>query len=168
MAVVTTLSNLLTNLYGTSPNLLNPTWLNGDVPNIYKAKVSVANGDSSGSVYRICRLNSGDSVSTLKLVCDALGGSCAGKLGLYEVNSATVAESTAGNAALFVSSQSLVSAIAGVDQRWAVLTAATMTQRVWELLGLSADSKKNYDLCWTLTAASAAAGVLAMEVAVTH
>lgn len=171
MAVVQTNSDILANIYGTSPNLLNPTYLDHDLENTIIGTVAVVSTDNIGSQYRICRLNSNDTVQSLFTVSDALGGACTMKLGLYEVNSTTAAESTSANTGLFVtngSPQSFVSALTGTENRWTTLTASGMKKRVWELLGLSSDPKKNYDLCWTVVAVPASSGTVATRVKITH
>lgn len=171
MAVVNTLSNVLTNIYGTSPNLLNATYLDHDYENTILAENAVTSTDNIASVYRICRVSSQDCIQSIFAVADALGGSCTIKLGLYEVNSLTAAESTAGNIGIFVTNaapQSFVSALAGTELRWLSLTATSMKKRVWEILGLTVDSKKNYDLCYTVVAVPANTGVIATRVKLTH
>jgi hypothetical protein len=162
-AVVQTNSTLLTNLYGSSPALLNSDFLDKNSVRYSEGTVAVTTNDSITSQYRFCQIDSGDSIKSILVGFDALGGSSTIKLGLYETNSTTVAESVAGNAALFVASVSTVTAAAPTEQRFNALAGNTIGQRVWELLGLSADPRKKYDLCATLTAVAAANGKISFR-----
>lgn len=161
--VVQTNSNVLTNAYGSNPGLLVSDYFANYVPRGKEGIVAVTTNDSTTSQYRFCRVNSGDSPKQILLGSDALGGSCAVKLGLYEVDSTTAAESTTANEALFASSVSLVSAVVPTDERFNALAGNTMGQRIWELLGLSSDPVKEYDLCATLTAVAASNGDLSFR-----
>ena len=160
MAVVQTNSNLLTNTYGTTPAIANPTYLDTVKTNVKRGKAVVGATDSTNSQYRMCQVYSGDCPGTITIVSDALGTGASFKLGLYETNSTNPAQSVAGNAALFVATQSLVSANTGTNVRYAVLTANSGTQRIWELLGLAADPGKYYDLCWTIVAPGTTGGTI--------
>ena len=160
MAVQTN-SDLLTNTYATSP-LQNPTYTDG--PWILR-KIAVnatAVADGVGSQYRICQVASSDCIAGLSYVNDAIGTGSSLKLGLYETNSTVVANSVAGNAALFLATVGMVTATTALTPcRFAVLLANTAPKRVWELLGLPSDPKKNYDLCWTVLAVGTATGNIA-------
>lgn len=164
MAVVNVKSTAVTNADAT-PKVLS-------TPNIARGKLhqsigvaAVANGDSIASTYRLCRVLSGDRISTLSLFCTAITAAAA-NIGLYETldNGGLVANGVAGNAAIFAAAQSLAAALNGVVVTYSVTTLANMEKRVWELLGLSADPRKSYDLVLTLTAAATAAGTVGMHV----
>lgn len=167
-AVVQTNSTLLSQIYGTTPGPLVADYVGDYLDRGKEGTVAVTTNDSVNSQYRFCRVNSADSIKQLYLGSDALGGTAAVKIGLYEVNSTTVAESTSANAALFVSSVTLTTALTPTDERFNTLAGNTIGQRVWELLGLSADPGKDYDLCATLTVVAASNGKLSFRVTYTR
>lgn len=163
-AVVQTNSTLLSQLYGTTPGPLPAEYVGNYVDRGKEGTVAVTTNDSVNSQYRFCRVNSADSIKQLFLGSDALGGTAAVKVGLYEVNSTTAAENTSANEALFVSSVTLTSALAPTDERFNTLAGNTIGQRIWELLGLASDPGKEYDLCATLTVVAASNGKLSFRV----
>lgn len=168
MAVVTLSSTSVSNA-NALPRVLNS-------PNTYRGRmlelqevVAIASSDQSTSVYRLFRLRSSDRVSALKLWCGAAGGSCAAKIGLYGTNGgAAVVSPTFGSgaSACFVSSQSLVSALTGTDETFAVTTVANANKRVWELLGFTTDPGAEYEVGVALTADSAASVSLMLRASV--
>lgn len=167
-AVVQTNSTLLAQLYGKTPGPLVADYVGDYVAHGKEGTVAVTTNDSVNSQYRFCRVNSADSIKNLYLGSDALGGTAAVKIGLYEVNSTTAAESTSANEELFVSSIPLASTVVPTDERFSELAGNTIGQRIWELLGLTADPGKDYDLCATLTGVAAANGKLSFRVVYTR
>lgn len=163
MAVVQTNSNALANLYGSLPGTANASYIDTQYAEPLRSVAAVATTDSINSQYRMCRVWSGGCPGSITIVSDALGGSAAAKLGLYNAGTTTPANGTAGNAAIVVASQSLVSAIGPTNVRFSVQTASSMTKRWWEILGLASDPQVYYDLCWTLTAVAASNGNLALQ-----
>jgi hypothetical protein len=125
--------------------------------------VAVANGDSIASTLRICRVPSGARVSRVLINCTAIT-SAAADIGLY----ATAADGGAVlDADLFASAQSIASAIVintDVTYESGIITAADYEKPLWQLLGLTADPGKQYDVVATLTAAATAAGTLGLKV----
>jgi hypothetical protein len=125
--------------------------------------VAVANGDSIASTLRICRIPSSARVSRVLLNCTAIT-SAAGDIGLY----ATAADGGAVlDADLFASAQSLASALVNntdVTYESGIITAADYEKPAWQLLGLTADPGKQYDVVITLTAAATAAGTASLKV----
>jgi|ERR1700749_1245317 len=122
--------------------------------------VAIANGDSSTSVYRVLRIRSGTRVNGLSLVCDAITGAAA-DIGLYQIaakGGAVVSQQ------FFAAAQSLASAQSGLPVAHLNLQkAGQIAQRVWEVLGLSADPGLEYDVAFTLTAGATAAGNAALK-----
>lgn len=162
-AVNTNLGSLLTNTYAANP-VQNATGLDGAIAlhRIATCAIPTSATDLAGSTYKFCQVNSSDIPLALNFSSDALTAGAI-SLGLYETNSATLAESTAANVHLFATSINCASAVVNVDERYTNLDTNTAGQRVWQLLGLSSDPHKNYDLVGTSTTAATAAGTLSME-----
>lgn len=115
-----------------------------------------------GSTYRFFRIKSNDLVASLRLDNIAFGGAAAVDIGLYD---------TAANGGAVVDADFFASAVAviaaqqqlDVTRESGVITVANMEKRVWELLGLSADPVKDYDVAATVTTIFAAAGAMCLS-----
>jgi hypothetical protein len=114
---------------------------------------------SNNDVVRFFRISSGALVKSLLLTCDAITGMSDVNFGLHR----TVDE---GGAAVddnvFDDAQTLASVLVDQQKRYGGNSARqieTINQRVWELLGLSADPMLTYDVTATLIAAGTAGGV---------
>jgi hypothetical protein len=157
MAVVNTLSTVLTNRDATPVTLSNPT-VNDGLVRSSVGQVSIGLADSSTSTYRFISIPSNARIIGLNISTDAAaGGSCAGTLGLYD----TTANGSAGvashdqfgtaidlhTAALTKSNQMFHSGAATNG-----LTIANASKAVWSFLALSSDPNKFYDIVLTLTA----------------
>lgn len=160
-AVVTVNSNIIANLVAT-PAVLNSANIKKGNIREDNALVAIANGDNIASRYLVTRLRSSDRVSSIKFWAPDIGTTVAADLGLWD---------TAANGAAVVDQDFFASAVSfasgpynGIDVTFeAGAAGGDITkgeQRIWEALGLSADPQKEYDVCWTLTAASDAAGSL--------
>lgn len=168
MAVVNVKSTAITNA-DAKPKVFS-------TPNIARGKLhqsvgvaAVANGDSIGSTYRLCRILSGDRLATLAIFCSAIT-SAAANVGLYETldngGAPVVSPSFTGTqaAAMLAAAQSLAAALNGVNITYSVTTLANMEKKVWELLGFTSDPGRSFDLVLTLTAAATAAGTVGVHV----
>lgn len=124
--------------------------------------VEAANGDSIASTYRLIRVGSNFVPTRLELAWDALGGSAAGDIGVYQVsaNGGAVVDADA-----FASAVSLVSAGAWTSEleEAAAADIAKIGKPLWERLGLTSDPGLAYDIVVTLTAASGAAGTISAQ-----
>ena len=138
-------SNNMANVYATPP-VLNPTYRDGQTGKIQKTTASIAAAAGGGTVYRMARVHSNDSIHSLLVGNTANGGSGAVTVGLYNINGGAVV-----SAALFATGISTVSAVAPAQLRYSTLTASTAGQRIWELLSLTSDPNLDYDLTITLT-----------------
>lgn len=125
-------------------------------------KAAVDAAGSIGSTYRILRVHSNWRLSELALSCTAIT-SAAGDVGLYDVP--TVNSGAVVDADLFASAQSLAAALANTDvmRESTTVTVALLEARIFELLGLTTDPNKFYDVAITLTAAATAAGTVALR-----
>lgn len=160
MAVVTTKSTAITNA-DAKPQVLSLPFISRGKLHQSIGYVAAANGDSIGSQYRLCRVRSGDRMSGVKVFNDAVTSGAA-NVGLYDTlaNGGAVV-----SVSLFAAALSIATANkTGTDVLYSSIALASMEKRVWELLGLSADPGKEYDLVLTLTAATTAAGTVGAHV----
>jgi len=127
------------------------------------ATVEVTNGDSIGSQFRLHRVHSSVRMSQLLLKCDAIT-SAAADFGIYEIaaNGGAVVD-----ADCFASAQSIASAIVNtatdILHESGVLDISEIEQPLWQVLGLTKDPQKQYDVVATLTAAATATGTLTVH-----
>jgi hypothetical protein len=168
MAVVNIKSTAVTNAEKVPKTLSTPNISRGKLHQSVGV-VAVGAADSIASAYRLCRVLSGDRIATLALFCTAIT-SAAANIGLYETldngGLPPITPTLTGTqaASVLAAAQSLATALNGVNITYSVTTLANMEKRVWELLGLTADPGKSYDLVLTLTAAATAAGTLGAHV----
>lgn len=168
MAITYNNSDLMANTFA-SPGLLNPSGLDHTRTRINRGTFTPITTDSSGSIYRICQVQSGDWAINLLVSNTALGATGSFNFGLYTPNNGSVTVApVAVSASLFAAAQALTAAGAFTSIRLAALTAASLKQQIWQMLGLSADPKLTYDLCATSTTAIAANGTVAVDYVFTN
>jgi hypothetical protein len=160
-AVNNSLGSLLVNSYATPP-ITNQTGLDEGIRYIKLATCAIpaVATDLAGSTYRFCQVSSSDIVTALLVSSTALTAGAI-SYGLYTSNSAGTGAVV--SVALFATSVSFASAVTQTDKRFTSLALTTMGQRVWQLLGLSADPQLTYDLVGTSTTGATAAGTLAVQ-----
>lgn len=164
MAVVNTKSTAVTNADSSTFTLSSKKIASGKLRES-AGVVAVANGDSIGSVLRFARVHSSWRVTDVLLGCTAVT-SAAGDIGLYDI---AAAGGAVVDADFFASAVSIATAITTYTQQVMESAAdpalvANVEKSLWELLGLSADPGKFYDVAMTLTAAATAAGYVALKV----
>jgi hypothetical protein len=102
-----------------------------------------------GSTYRFCRVPSNARISQVMLTCLAFGAGAV-DVGVYQTaeNGGAVVD-----ADLFASAVSIASARTNFDVTYesAEYTTAESEQPLWQVLGLSADSNREYDIVATVT-----------------
>jgi hypothetical protein len=139
-----------------------PFYLSGADMHEAVATVEVAAGDDDNSVYRFVRVHSSWSLRVILLTNDAITGGTAYHCGLYDV-----AENggAAVDADVFATSVDLSSArVAPTDLLFEALNIDKIEKRLWEVLGLSADPGKEYDLALTGATAGSGAGTVSLRV----
>ena len=168
MAVVNTKSTLVSNADAT-PSIHNNSYLSASDPFEGVAVVAMGAGDSIGSTYRFGRISSSARVSDIQVMNDATTAGVV-KIGVLLTAADGGGVVVAGSDTIFASGVSTAAA----QNTWK-LTAfpalasvgtgavANLTLRVWELLGLSADPFKTYDLAASVTTAMTAGGNLALR-----
>ena len=163
-AVVAVKSTPVTNADAT-PAVLNKANVDGGRVRQKRGVATAANGDSIASTYRFCRIKSNDLVSKVLLDNATWGAACTMDIGLYQTaaNGGAVVD-----ADLFAAAVDMNTANRALDvtRESGIITVANMEKRVWELLGLSADPQRDYDVAGTLVAAAAAAGAMCVTVEV--
>lgn len=165
MAVVNTKSTAVTNADAT-PRVLTSANIAGGRVRQHIGHVAVASGDDDGSVFRMARIRSSDVVTSIQIMNTAMTGSTSWDVGLYQ---------TAANGGLEADKDLWTSALdinAG-NAQWAevmfeALAPEKIEKRVWELLGLSADPHREYDLCLTANTVGSAGGKVLCKVQVVN
>jgi hypothetical protein len=169
MAVVAVRSTLITNIMA-SPMVQNTVTVSGGRERSFVGVVTVTNGDSIGSVFRLMRCGSHWRCKSLLLRCAAVTGASI-KLGYLlneDVSGAGVATVVvASSDAVYAASQSIATAIAATptDLAFGTKAVSASANLVWADAGLSAAPAPTamYDLAFTLTAAATATGAVAIE-----
>jgi hypothetical protein len=161
MAVETNKSTAITNATATPPVPVSANLQMGNV-RASQGLAVVANLADIGSTYRLFRVRSSDRLESLRIYCADIGTTAAGDVGLYR----TSPEGGAVVDADFWASAVSISggALNGVDITFEATTAGGLItnaeKRIWEALALTADPFLEYDVVFTLTAASDAAGTV--------
>lgn len=162
MAVANTKSTHITNADATPLVLTNDFISKGAMYETVGAVETLA-ADDANSVYRLCRVPSNARITSILLGTDAITGATASDVGVYQ----TAANGGAVVDADFFATDVNISAAATAFTE--VLLEATATdidkveKRLWELLGLSADPGRDYDIAVTVNDVTAA-GTIAMKV----
>lgn len=162
MATVSLYSTQITNRDASPKVLTNSHILKGALmESVGTLETSAA--DDIGSVYALCTIPSNARVSDVLLTCDSLGTAGAADIGLYQT---TANGGAVVDADFFASAQALTSALdkTSVLHESAVFGKEDVEKRVWEVLGLSADPKIDYDVCATVTTATISAGTVSLHV----
>lgn len=161
MATENVLSGSITNRDAT-PAVLN----NGQgavVRRVYGTAEAAAAGDA-GSTYRLCSIPSNARAIRVVLACDDLGTTATLDVGLYQT---TENGSAVVNAAFFASAVNANTAAVAetmVSHESGVYNIDAIEKPLWQALGLSADSKRDYDVVVTSAGDIDAAGTITLVV----
>jgi hypothetical protein len=150
MAVVNRTSTAVTNATATPPTTLNPV-LNGSRLQEKIGVITPAADDTQASIGRFCRVPSNARIS--QLLFNAADATTAGAIdiGVYQ---------TAANGGAVVDADLFVSALdlAGgpymnldVTRESGEYTIAESEKPLWEVLGLTSDPGREYDIAYTIT-----------------
>jgi hypothetical protein len=165
-AVVTTGKSIAITNADATPAVANSANLARGNVRRHQGLAAIASGDSAGSIYRVARVRSSDSIDSVKIWTADIGTTTAADIGFYD---------TAANGGAVVDVDSIASgvslkdgALAGLDVTFEAGAAAGLytnaEKRIWEALGLSADPQKDYDIALTLTGDADAAGTVLVRV----
>jgi len=128
--------------------------------------VETSAADDIGSKYVMCSVPSNARMSQLLLSSDDLGSVGAVNIGLYQTTANGGAEV---DADFFASAQVLTTAISNTDVLGeavganASLDVSEREMPIWQAIGLTADSKIDYDIVLTVSQATELAGSVALE-----
>jgi hypothetical protein len=164
MAVVSLSSTQITNR-DASTRVLNNSRISRGSMLVSCGFVETSAADSIGSKYKLCSVPSNARIHSVLLSCDALGGTSAGDIGIYQTtdNGGAVVD-----ADFFSAAKTLVSVLKNADVTFdntGGLDRAEGEKPLWEALGLSADSKRDYDIVITITTATTDAGSVFLQAA---
>jgi hypothetical protein len=164
MAVVTVKSAQITNRDASPVVLTNGRIVRGEVKHA-RGVVAIANGDSIASKYLVCSIPSNAIPISARVTSPDIGTTTAADVGLYQTtaNGGAVADVDFFGSAVSLSGGALAKSDI-TNENGAVATPANGEKPVWELLGLTADSGRDYDVVLTLTAAADAAGSVLLEI----
>lgn len=156
MAVVTKYAKSLQN-----PNVVSrpaPVFAEGNDRTINTGAIAIANGDSANSKIYLGKIMS-SAVPDMRsqLYHDAVTGCTDVDIGL-EYNGATV------NIGVFADGLNIAAA-AGAKSVFAAITTANIGKRVFELLGLTNDPAREYDIVLTLNANASGSGNISAQIA---
>lgn len=145
-----------------SPQLLNDPGNAGSLIHGFVALVTAVTSDSSTSTYRFFQVPSNAVVRSLKMWTAALSTSVLLDIGIYDTtqNGGLVVTDN-----LFANNVDASGAIAGTDYRFSALAITTAGKQLWDLLGLSADPSKSYDVVVTVDATITAGGAIVLDIA---
>lgn len=163
MAVVNTKSNAITNGDAT-PNVLSSSTICQGILRESVGTVEAAAADDNDSIYRMVRVPSSARISSILLASDAVTGSSDVNVGVWQTaanGGAVVNENIFADA---VDLSTSATAFTEVILETTATDIAKVEYPLWQLLGLSADPNRDYDICLKAVAAASAAGTYAMKV----
>ena len=126
------------------------------------ALVEIETSHASADVIRYFSVPSNARISEILLSCDDSGTAGAMDIGVYQTteNGGAVVD-----ADLFASAQVMTTALTNSDvtHESGQYDIAESEMPLWEVLGLSADSNRDYDICGTLTQAAESAATTVLK-----
>lgn len=160
MAVANTKSTFITNSDATPP-VLTSAYLARASVRCAVATAEVAAADDDGSVYRMVRVPSNAIVLGVEVLNDALTGGTVYDIGVYQTaqNGGAVVDADLIATNLDMSTARTLP----LDATFEVLDIDKVEKRLWELLGLTADPSRDYDICFTADTVGSGAGTLSMR-----
>ena len=168
MAIDLTLKSVQITNREASPAVLNSPSGGGAgrVEEVFGHIASVTASLSITSIIRLCSVPSNARIGSVKLYSEAQGAG-AFDVGLYQTNDngGAVVDKD-----LFGSAVSCASAVTGTEilQESAEFALAEMAKPVWEVIGLTADSHRDYDVCAVVTTTDVTTGTGALGVRVQY
>lgn len=161
MAVANTKSTLITNADATPPVLTTASTSQGRVF-AASGTVETLAADDAASVYRLCRVPSNARILSVLLGSDAITGASASDVGVYQTaaNGGAVVD-----ADFFADDVDISSATAFTEvilERVAT-DIAKCEMPLWQLLGLTSDPSRDYDIAVTVNDVTAA-GTISMKI----
>lgn len=155
-------STQITNADATPPVLNNSAVARG-VPFVACATIEVAAADDDTSIYRLIRVPSNAVMQSLVLFNDAITAGTSYDFGLLQT-AANGGGATGADIDVFATAVDLSSArTTGTEILFEALNIDQMGRRVWEILGLSSDPGREYDLVASANTVGTAAGTITIR-----
>jgi hypothetical protein len=134
-----------------SPRVLNDPQRSGGNLKEVVAVITSAADDTAASVGRFFRVPSNARVSYLGLTAADATTAGAIDIGLYDINDGAAVDADFFVSALDLTGGPMSEATDQKGESAVSYTTANMEKMIWELLGLSADPVKEYDVAYTIT-----------------
>lgn len=156
-------SAVITGLDAT-PMTRGNSWITGQNTKSYIGRILAVTADDTSSTYRFFRVGSWMRLHALALFCDALSTSAACNFGIWTVNGGAVVD-----ADFIASAVAMATALNGTDITYEAANAASnmglpvAEQRIWEVMGLTADPNLQYDITAQPTSAITAGGNIVLR-----
>lgn len=162
MATVSVSSTQVTN-FDAVPRVKTAASVHKGAMQVSCATAEAGAANDIGSRYKMCIIPSNARVVQVLLSCDDLGSVGLADIGIYQTteNGGAVVD-----ADHFASAQALTSALKNSDVTFesGVYGVEDIEKPLWQALGLSADSKRDYSVELTLTEANESAGTITLQV----
>lgn len=165
MATVSISSTLITNR-DASPRVISNSRISKGMLCCAAGTLETTAADDIGSKYKLVSIPSNARVQSVILACDSMGTAGAADIGIYQTtdNGGAVVDVD-----FFASAQSLTTLLPNTDVTFEANAAggydkAKIEMPLWQALGLTADSKRDYDVVATLTTAIISEGTLSLQV----
>lgn len=168
MAVVTVKGTYATNR-DAQPRVLNQPWYGQNEVQASQDLVVCGAADSANSVYVFQEVKSNDVIKALRVINDANTSGTSYKFGVRNTTALGAALPVANSDQIFGSAITMASARAVWTELYSpsILNAGFLSSnvnlRIWELLGLAADSQATYDLIMTAVTPGSAGGNVAVQ-----
>lgn len=164
MATVSVSSTQITNRDAT-PRVLNNSRISKGAMQVSCGYAESSAADDIGSKYKMCSVPSNARIHSVLLSCDSVGTAGAADIGIYQTtdNGGAVVD-----ADFFKAAQSLVTALKNSDVTFGNTGGLGVEEGempLWQALGLTADSKRDYDIVLTVTTATVSAGSIFLQAA---
>lgn len=157
MAVVNTKSNIVTYADATPPTRTPVNLRHGRLRE-QVATIEVAAADDDTSVYRLFRVHSSWRIDEIEILNDAITGGTSYDLGVHQTaqNGGAVVAVGAFGTAIDMSS----ARVAPLKAVFEALNIDKIEKMLWEVLGLSVDPDREYDITLTANTVGTAAGTI--------
>ncbi len=163
MATVSVSSTMITNRDAT-PKVLSNSRISKGAMQVACGYCESGTADDIGSKYLFCSVPSNARIQQVLLSCDSTGTAGAADIGVYQT---TANGSAVVDADFFTAAKSLATALKNSDVTYGNtggLGVEEGEKPLWEAMGLSADTKRDYDIVATVTTATVSAASIFLTI----